>query len=426
MCYSVYKCSYTRCINVLDTYGSIVSIFVRVIHTLDMKYTTLAQEMEDYRRATAKQTRFLRSTPSDSSSGSTAQPAPAQSAAADQRLQTVQPRRGRKPIGHGSAPAPQAALSEPSGLSARERDQLNSVLQHEFAANTLKSYRGQWNGFASWAQARRVSSLPAAPTQVAAYLAERIEDQQRKPATLRVSASAITFVHRAAGLPNPCSSEQVKRTLRGAGRKLGRAQRQARPLTDAALDQIRLSACQPRRSRGGRREHVQTARERGLCDIALISLMRDAMLRVSEAAALTWRDLERMTDGTGRLLIRRSKTDAEGAGAILYISLETMAALECLRGPAELHERLFRLRPNQIANRIRQAAAAAGLGAGFSGHSPRVGMAQDLARAGIELPSLMTAGRWRDSAMPALYTRNESAARGAVAQYYDRRRRQPG
>ena len=45
-------------------------------------------------------------------------------------------------------------------------------------------------------------------------------------------------------------------------------------------------------------------------------------------------------------------------------------------------------------------------------------MAGDLARAGIELPSLMNAGivRWRTPLMPAHYTRNKTASRGAVAQ----------
>ena len=50
-------------------------------------------------------------------------------------------------------------------------------------------------------------------------------------------------------------------------------------------------------------------------------------------------------------------------------------------------------------------------------------MARDLARAGIELPSLMNAGRWRTPVMPAPYIRNESAGRGAVAQFYGHYRR---
>ena len=59
-----------------------------------------------------------------------------------------------------------------------------------------------------------------------------------------------------------------------------------------------------------------------------------------------------------------------------------------------------------------------GLGNGYSGHSPRVGMAQGLSAAGAELPELMTAGRWDSPTMPAKYTEGQTAGRGAVAKYY--------
>ena len=95
-----------------------------------------------------------------------------------------------------------------------------------------------------------------------------------------------------------------------------------------------------------------------------------------------------------------------------------MKSLEFIRDDAAAGDSVFGLCRNQISRRIKQAAKAAGLGNGFSGHSPRVGMARDLARAGTELPRLMTAGRWRSPRMPALYTRNETVARGKVAQYY--------
>ena len=45
-------------------------------------------------------------------------------------------------------------------------------------------------------------------------------------------------------------------------------------------------------------------------------------------------------------------------------------------------------------------------------------MAQDLAASGVELPELMTAGRWKSSRMPARYTERQAAGRGAVARYY--------
>ena len=259
--------------------------------------------------------------------------------------------------------------------------------------------------------------------QVAAYLAERIAGHGHKPATLRVAASAIAFVHRTSRLDDPCASEEVKVTLKSATRKMGRAQKQAKALTADALAVIEMSVHKPRLGRGGRLESTLTARRRGDIDIALVCLMRDALLRVSEAAALTWSDIETETDGTGRLLIRRSKTDPEGEGAIAFVSASTMARLRLIRGGRPETDSIFGLRPNQIALRIKKAALTAGLGDGFSGHSPRVGMARDLARAGIELPSLMTAGRWRTASMPAHYIRNETAGRGAVAQFYDSWRR---
>ena len=52
-------------------------------------------------------------------------------------------------------------------------------------------------------------------------------------------------------------------------------------------------------------------------DIAIISLMRDALLRVSEAASLRWEDLIDAGDDTGRLIVRRSKTDTEGESVVL-------------------------------------------------------------------------------------------------------------
>ncbi len=59
----------------------------------------------------------------------------------------------------------------------------------------------------------------------------------------------------------------------------------------------------------GRTETAAAAQRRGKVDIALVCLMRDALLRRCEAAALVWEDLQVMSDGTGRLTVRRSKTD---------------------------------------------------------------------------------------------------------------------
>ena len=309
--------------------------------------------------------------------------------------------------------APDAVLlTDPDGQS------LDWLCSHEVSPNTIRSYRSQWRNFVIWATARGIPALPAEPEHVATYLAGRFELLGHRPATLRVAAAAIAYVHNSCGLENPCSHPDVKRTLRGATRVAGKAQKQAKGLTAEALDAIAATACRARLRKNGRRESAQAAARRGCVDIALVRLMRDAMLRVSECAALTWSDIETAPDGSGRLLIRRSKTDPDGEGAVVFVSAPTMAALASIRNGAPAELRVFELSPNQISLRIKKAALAAGLGDGFSGHSPRVGMAQDLARIGIELPSLMTAGRWRSPTMPAHYTRNETADRGAVAQFY--------
>ena len=341
------------------------------------------------------------------------------SQAGDVAAELVPPLVGTSPATLRAMEAEPADASQPvEGLTAADLVNLGAVLDHAVSRNTVNNYRAQWRSFMDWAQAKGLRGLPAEPAQVAAYLAERSEEHGHRPATLRMAASAITFVHKAARMDDPCASPEVTRTLRSATRRAGRSQKQAEALTKEAFAVVQSNARNPRRGRGGRLEGQETAICRGNLDIALISLMRDAMLRVSEAAALSWSDIAAEADGTGRLLIRRSKTDAEGEGAVAFLSAPTMSALGLIRNRAEDAGSVFGLRPNQIAMHIKRAAKAAGLGDGFSGHSPRVGMARDLARAGIELTSLMNAGRWRTATMPAHYTRNEAAGRGAVAQFH--------
>ena len=155
-------------------------------------------------------------------------------------------------------------------------------------------------------------------------------------------------------------------------------------------------------------------------DVAIVTVMRDAMLGRSEAAALTWADVELLADGTGRITVRRSKADQAGEGAELFIGQDATTALEriCPESPAPESPVFGGLGDRAIADRIRKAARAAGLEGDFSGHSPRIGMARDLAASGASTTALMLAGRWRSERMPALYARGEIAGRGPVARYY--------
>ena len=138
---------------------------------------------------------------------------------------------------------------------------------------------------------------------VASCLAERAETGAGI-STLRVAVAAIAHEHTSRGAPSPATHPGVRRVLRGLTRRqaaAGRTSRQAAALTDEALTAIRSTAHRPRTGPGGRAESAAYARRRGDMDVAIITVMRDALLRRSEAAALTWADVERRPDGTGRL-----------------------------------------------------------------------------------------------------------------------------
>ena len=302
-------------------------------------------------------------------------------------------------------------------LTERENELIADADRRQNADNTLRSYRAQWRLWSEWAERRGTTALPAQPDMLRAYFTERASDGVRL-STLRVAAAAIAFVHVKGGRASPIN-ERVKGTLRGLADQAGHDQKQVEGLTAEGMAAVRATACLPRRGRGGRLETESEARLRGVTDIAILALMRDALLRIGEAVALTWADLERWDAGVGRLTIRRSKSDREGHGAVVYVSSQTMRDVDSMavcRG--QLDERIFPMSERQMRNRIKRACAEAGLGDGFSGHSARIGMARDLVRFGTELTALMNAGRWKSHRMPAHYTRAEAAGRGAVARYY--------
>ena len=301
-------------------------------------------------------------------------------------------------------------------LTETDAERIQAATESAQAPATRRTYASLWRNFASWCQERRYESLPAAPVAVAAYLAERAETV--KPATVRLAAAAIGAQHRQHSLPNPVDTDGVKVVLAGLARQgQAGAQRQAKGISREALAAIKATACRPRVGRGGRIETREQARERGQVDITLCCLMFDGMLRRSEAAALRWEDISREADGSGRLLVRRSKTDPEGEGKVLWISPETMDALDAIRRESD-SDLVFGLSGQQISRRIAAACETAGLGKGYTGHSLRVGAAQALAGANISLAAIMENGRWQSSRMPARYSRNAAASQSAMAKLY--------
>ena len=243
--------------------------------------------------------------------------------------------------------------------------------------HTHRAYAGTWSRFGEWARARGLQTLPAEPATLLLHLQD-LAGKGKAASTIRTAASAVSAAHRAAGFrggENPSAHEDVKTFLRGIEREAA-PQRQAAAMLPNVISAIRATARIPRRGRGGSMETQKTAEARARVDVALVLALRDGGLRISEAAVLAWKDVDRWPDGSGRLTIRRSKSDQEGRGAVVAVTRACLQALDAIRTEDSAPEdRVFRLSVRQMGNRLKNAADAAGLeGDAFSSHSGRVGM----------------------------------------------------
>ena len=308
-----------------------------------------------------------------------------------------------------SPPSVQALLAADQSVA----DALESVLSD----NTRRVYQTQWKLFDDWCGDVGLRALPAEPLTVARYLAARA-GSGASIATLRLATSAITKAHEWAGRESPGKDRGVRASLKGWGRRLAKPQRQAGALTADVLAVIRLTAVQPRK-RGRGFETAEQAAERARFDVALVAVLSDAGLRRSEASSLTWGDVQRWDDGSGRITVIRSKTDVEAAGAVVAITPAAMQALDAIRPAGAAGDgKVFELSESQIARRVKVIAKAAGLADWefFSGHSGRVGMARRMAQNGAPTHEIERQGRWKQGGgMVGRYTRGESA--GSALRY---------
>lgn len=316
-------------------------------------------------------------------------------------------------------------------LTEREEAEIAAVQAQKRAPNTKRTYDSLMRNFRAFCASRDATALPADPQTIALYLNKRAAAGIRIGSlTLALAAIRAAHIDAKPPLEDPTRALSVRDTLAGLRRNYGAPPRQAAPLTAADFVAIEEVARRPRQL-GKRRDKAgqpifeteAAAARRGAIDLALIATLRCALLRRSEAAALQWGDLTTEADGSGRLLIRRSKTDQTGEGKLLYLPAAAVALLNEIRpSPVAPQEPIFGLSASQIGRRVKAAAAAAGLQAeiatrGYTAHSGRVGMATDLMASGATGDAIQLAGRWQSSRMPVHYARSIAAGDGAVAQY---------
>ena len=267
--------------------------------------------------------------------------------------------------------------------------------------NTLKAYEHATRKLEDWLDGRTLND---------AVLAEYIRflhTEGKSPATINLLLSAVKWMAEYHGIDN-VAGPITKRTWSGIrGEDRPRERRRADGLTWDDVERVCTVA-----------ESSETVA--GLRDAAMISLMSDCLLRISEVVAVDVEDV-----GEEGLQIHRGER-----GDVLYICEWTRRLIERYRRESGIasgalfrrirfqnHVTEDRLGVKGAREAIRRRATEAGVAGRISGHSLRIGSAASLAEAGATVKEVQQAGRWQGPTMPARYVREMPAERSPVERY---------
>ena len=281
-------------------------------------------------------------------------------------------------------------------------------IRAEVSDNTLKAYEHATRKLEAWLEGRTLTD---------AVLAEYIRflyAQGKSPATINLIVSAVKWMAEYQGADTVVGdiTARTMSEIRGEGKE--RERRQVNGLTWDDVERVCAAA-----------ESSDTAA--GLRDAAMISLMSDCLLRISEAVAVNVQDVQ--DEG---LQVRGKKADAEKRGESLYICESTRRSIERYRRRAGIasgalfrrirfqnHVTDDRLGVKGAREAIQRRAAEAGVEGLIGGHSLRIGSAVSLADAGATMKEVQRAGRWQEPTMPARYVREAPSERSPVEKYKD-------
>ncbi|MFV7762526.1 MULTISPECIES: tyrosine-type recombinase/integrase [Shewanella] len=361
-------------------------------------------------------------------------------------------------MGAHTEPAPAASLSEAlldtserlklelqkilslpvTEFGSAQKERMNNILRHllhDFlhsererrSENTWASLESNWRQFESWCDDHGQIPLPAQPAAVAAYI-EAVKGQV-KNATLGMYRWAISSIHQALGLPDPTSSDLVKRKFEAA-KKYRVINRLESSNQASALRLHHLLALQ---EAWGNSDDLRELR-----DVCAITLAFEGMLRESELAAILVSDLYLSDDGSPLLRVPFTKTDKSGDPTIKALCPNTWTLLQRYIDNAGLPENglLFTGIHHKTQRPMVQTKPLTGktIDAIFqrvhaylkaqmpvpkkvwSGHSGRVGAAQDMLAKGYSIAQAQQAGCWKSPLMVLRYGQDIMSKESGMAQ----------
>jgi len=284
-------------------------------------------------------------------------------------------------------------------------------LEGAYAPATLRAYRADFVRFIAHCEMNALESTPATPESVSSYINALIRENL-KSASIRRAIAGISTIHRLNRFPDPTKDPEVVIEMRRMHRQLGRASHQAQGINRDVLEKM-IS---------GGDNSLRDIRNR-----ALLLLAYDTLCRRSELTSFNVEDIKRSNTGEVKkfmILLRRSKTDQDGLGRWLSVSEKTADAIErwlkfivinsgaLFRGISNSGAIGDRLSANHINRIFKKLAKRANLSSEvvcqISGHSFRVGAAQDLLASGASLPIIMKRGRWSKTDTVMRYIENSS------------------
>jgi len=273
-------------------------------------------------------------------------------------------------------------------------------IEGAYAHASIRAYRADFNTFIEFCEECNEESLPALPLSIANFII-KLSNDKRSSAGIRRAICGISTIHKLNRMDDPTKDPDVTIEMRRMHRKLGRSAKQAGSINLDILEQMLLATDDS---------------IRGLRDKALLLVAYDTLCRRSELVSLQVKDVK-ITIKNGiegaSILLRKSKTDQDSMGKWLRLSQRAGTALmEWIKQLPEGQENIYcglnragnislHLGGGQVNRIYKRIAEKAGLDEsiikGISGHSMRVGAAQDLLRSGASMPIMMQKGRWSKS-----------------------------